>query len=481
MLQYDYQKTEHVNIGEREIFMRRKKIAALLLPGFAAVLSLAACSGQQTDVADSEAVQPEMAGNNLQGDTSEDGDVVTLRMSWWGGDSRHERILAVIEAFEKENPGIVIEPEYSAFADYRDKFTMQLTSGAAADILAVDQPWVSSIMAQGNFFADISGYEELGLEEMDPYIIDNFCREEDGIFFVPAGVNGMGSLVDEEMLAEYGFDKSDKDFTWDDLIALGEKVHKADENQYLCCVDSKQASLYYMRTYLRQLTGKQFINDDGTVGVTKEELAQALGLVNTLFEKNVFQPIEESGIYENSMTQNPSWINRQMFMILGRTSVMTDLSARRADESGNYTTMGYVLPQLENGKETGIEVRPSCLFAINANCRYPEEAVKFLSFMLRSEQGVELLKDTYSVPASEELRAYCEEKELLDPSAMENVEYSLENSGMVVNDWSNNSEVEAMMTEIMQKIAYKQYSNMDEAAEEVISRIEQIAATSAGA
>ena len=56
------------------------------------------------------------------------------------------------------------------------------------------------------------------------------------------------------------------------------------------------------------------------------------------------------------------------------------------------------------------------------------------------------------------------------------VNYSLENSGSVVNAWSNNAEVEAMMTEIMQKIAYKQYGSMEEAAQEVMDRIAQIAA-----
>ena len=333
---------------EREVTMKKRmKMTAAMMAAVMVLGGLAGCSGNKTEPAPTEktaetttAAQTTAAPQTTEAAKPAEGEKVTLRMSWWGGDSRHEKILAVIDAFQKENPDIVIEPEYSAFADYRDKFTMQLTSGAAADILAVDQPWVSSIMAQGDFFADLSAYGELGLDEMDSYIIDNFCKFDHGTFFIPAGVNGMGSLVDVEKLSEYGFDITNEDFTWDDMIALGEKVHAADENQYLCCVDSKQASLYYARTYLRQLTGKQFINDDGTVGVTKEELAEALGLVNTLFEKGIFQPIEESGIYENSMTQNPTWINRQMFMILGRTSAMTDMSARRADESGNYTTTG---------------------------------------------------------------------------------------------------------------------------------------------
>lgn len=464
---------------------RRMRFTALCVTAAMLIGSLAGCSGGGTSAEPTTAVpdsgQPTAATEAGTAETTTgaaaQGTPVTLRMSWWGGDSRHERILAVIDAFQKANPDIIIEPEYSAFADYRDKFTMQLTSGAAADILAVDQPWVSTIMAQGDFFADLSGYDELGFAGVDPYILTNFCQFDHGTFFVPTGVNGMGSLVDEEKLKEFGFDRSAQDFTWDDLVALGEAVHAADANQYLCCVDSKQAALYYARTYLRQLTGKQFINDDGTMGVTKEELAEALSLVDSLYQKGIFQPIEESGIYENSMTQNPSWINRDMYMILGRTSAMTDKSARRADDGGNYTTSGFVLPQLADGKETGIEVRPTALYAVNKNCANPEAAARFLAFMFNSEEGLELLKDTYSVPARESLRAYCEGKDILDEAAMQNVEYSLANSGNVVNAWSNNSEVEAMMTEIIQKIAYRQYQDMNEAADEVFSRVEQIVAS----
>lgn len=67
---------------------------------------------------------------------------ITLQMSWWGGESRHEAILKVIELFEAQNPGVKIEAQYSAFAQYRDKFNIQLTSGASADIMAVDAPWL---------------------------------------------------------------------------------------------------------------------------------------------------------------------------------------------------------------------------------------------------------------------------------------------------------------------------------------------------
>ncbi len=400
---------------------------------------------------------------------------VTLRMSWWGGDARHEAILKVIELFQEQNPGVKIEAEYSAFAQYRDKFNIQLTSGASADIMAVDQPWADGIIASGDYFLDLSQYPELiDMAAFDDFIVDNFCQYGDKVFFVAGGINGMGSLVDFESLKEYGLTGDETTFTWDDLIALGKKVHEANPEQYLCCVDSKQAALYYARVYLRQLTGRQLINDDGTMGCTREELAEALGLVDTLYKESIFQPIAESGVYNNTMTQNPSWIDRNMFMILGRTSVMTDMSARLVKEDGSYTTQGFLMPSLEGGVESGIEVRPSILYAISKNCAAPEVAVKFLSFMFTNTEAVKVLKANYSIPASEKSREIANEAGVLDEASFKNVEYSLANAGSMLNSWSSNTEVEAMFTEIMEKIAYGQYSDMLEAADEVIDRIADI-------
>ncbi len=400
---------------------------------------------------------------------------VTLRMSWWGGDARHEAILAIINAFMAENPNIVIEPEYSAFAQYRDKFNIQITSGASADILAVDQPWVAGLVSQGDYFVDLNAYADvLDLASYDAFLMDSYARFDGRTLLLPIGINGMGSLVDRGALAAYGFTGDQTVFTWNDLIELGKAVHAADPANYLCCVDSKQAALYYARVYLRQLTGRQLINDDGTMGCTKEELAEALGLVDTLYKEAIFQPIAESAVYNNTMTQNPAWINRQMFMILGRTSAMTDGSARLKKEDGTMTTTGFVMPTLENGVETGIEVRPAVMYAISKDSKHPAEAAQFLAYMFNNEAAIRLLKANYSVPSREASRAIASAEGLLDVDALANAEYSLANAGSMLNSWSSNTEVEALFTEIMEKIAYGQYKDMMEAADEVFERIADI-------
>lgn len=398
-----------------------------------------------------------------------------LRMSWWGGDARHEAILKVIDMFEAQNPGVDIQPEYSAFAQYRDKFNIQLTSGGSADIMAVDAPWVASIVASGDYFLDLAAYADvLDMNQFDEFIVEGFCKHNGKTLFVPAGINGMGSLIDKEELAKFGLTGEETSFTWDDMLELGKKVHAANPDHYLSVVDSKQAALYYARVYLRQLTGTQLINDDGTMGCTREQLAEALSLVDTFYKESIFQPISIHGVYNNTMTQNPDWIDRKMFMILGRTSVMTDMSARLPKEDGTYETYGFIMPIMEGAKESGIEVRPATLYAASKDTKYPEIAAKFLNFMFTDPEAVKALEANYSIPASEASRNIANEAGVLDESALKNVEYSLANAGNRLNAWSSNSEVEAMFTEIMEKIAYGQYSDMLEAADEVIDRIADI-------
>lgn len=313
------------------------------------------------------------------------------------------------------------------------------------------------------------------INSFDSFLLNNYCKFNGKTLFLPAGINGMGSLVDLEMLAKYGFTGKEKQFTWDDLIALGEKVHRDNSNNYLSVIESKQAALYYARVYLRQLTGTQLIKDDGTMGCTREQLAEALGLVDTLYKKNIFQPISEHAVFNGSMLQNPKWINRNMFMVLGRTSVMTDKAARLPKKDGTPRTTNFLMPQLKNAKESGIEVRPAAMFAVGRNSKNPEAAVKFLSYMFTNKAGVLGIADNYSVPSRKESRKIA--AEILDPAAVANANYSLKNAGNPLNAWSSNPEVESLFTEVMEKIAYGQYKNMSQAADEVIARIKDIVAS----
>ena len=50
--------------------------------------------------------------------TTDPNEKVTLRFSWWGGDSRTAATMEAIELYESLNPNVEIEAEYTAFSGY---------------------------------------------------------------------------------------------------------------------------------------------------------------------------------------------------------------------------------------------------------------------------------------------------------------------------------------------------------------------------
>jgi multiple sugar transport system substrate-binding protein len=58
----------------------------------------------------------------------------TLTMTWWGGDTRHNRTIEVIEMYE-EATGVDVEYEFSGWGDYWTRTTTQASGGELACLM----------------------------------------------------------------------------------------------------------------------------------------------------------------------------------------------------------------------------------------------------------------------------------------------------------------------------------------------------------
>ena len=53
---------------------------------------------------------------------------VDLRMSWWGGNGRHQVTLKALEEFHKQNPDINVKAEYTGWDGHLSRLTTQLAA-----------------------------------------------------------------------------------------------------------------------------------------------------------------------------------------------------------------------------------------------------------------------------------------------------------------------------------------------------------------
>lgn len=425
-----------------------KRATAMFVGTTMLVGMLAGCAGKPTEVKD--------AGK----DNSSSEEEITLRFSWWGGDSRHEATLACIEAFEKKYPNIKIEAEYSGFDGYQDKISAALSGRTEPDIIQLDQPWMPTFLAHNpDFFLDFHEYEDIfSLDGFSEDFLADFCEYEGKLVSVPTGTNALQFLANKAVLEEAGIEFSDV-ITWDDLYEQGKKVNETNPEKYFLNIDGGGITGFISRIYLEQMTNRQLINMDYTVGVTVDELEEAFAYVKKLIDDKVLIPYEEAMIFKGAPQDNPKWNNNQLGGWLNWAS-----QSDQQQWGEDAVTLPY--PSLEGAENSGILVRPSQVMVVSSQCEHPEAAMKFLDFMFNQEEGILALKDCRSIPPTEKGRQILGENGLISEQASLAVDLAMQDPGTPECDVPNTTEVMDAYGSVIEKMIYGQYESPRAAAED---------------
>lgn len=447
---------------------RGKKLAVWMAGAVLAAGLLSGCQKQQEPKADEAQGQVQEGAQQAAGEDSKE--QVTLRFSWWGGDSRHEVTLACIEAFEKENPNIKIEAEYGGFDGYQDKMSASLSGQTEADIMQMDQPWMATFMAQNpDFFVNIRDYEDcISLDGFSEDFLEDFCVYSDKLVSLPTGTNALNLLANKAVMDKAGITFSDV-ITWDDFYEQGKKVNETDPESYFINMDNGIA-FYATRIYLMQMTSRQLINEDYTLGVTIDELEEAFAYTKKLYDDKVIIPYEESMIFKGAPQDNPKWNNDQLGCWLNWSS-----TADQQQWEDNAVSLPY--PRIEGAENSGVLIRPAQVLVVSSNCEHPREAMKFLDFMFNQEAGILALKDCRSIPPTEKGRQILEENGLISSQASQAVALAVEDPGMPELVVPNTTEVTDTFDAVIEKMIYGQYESPRAAAEEAHKLMSDMLAT----
>jgi multiple sugar transport system substrate-binding protein len=143
---------------------------------------------------------------------------VNLKMSWWGGDSRHQGTIAAIELWNKTHPNVKVEYSYSGWDGYHDKLAVQLAGGTAPDVF---QYSYSNTAAYGDM--DV-------LEDLTPYAKTKFGDFAEGMWRfgiyngkklgAPTGASTYALMYNKTMLQKLGVRLLTQDETWESYLEL---------------------------------------------------------------------------------------------------------------------------------------------------------------------------------------------------------------------------------------------------------------------
>lgn len=385
------------------------------------------------------------------------GDKVVLRFAWWGGEERHNATLAAIEKYEELNPNVTIEPEYGGFDGYQQKLITQLSGNSAADIIQIDQPWLADINKQGDLLMDLSTVDAIDLSQFDETFLKN-CLEFNGkTVGLPTGMNTNVFLYNKDVLGDDRFG-ADKTLSWQELMEIGTEMHAQDPDFYLLNVEQTILNLM-LHSYLNQKTGEYIFNNDYERTFTEEQLAEGFQMIVDWIDNGVIEPAEVNGIYVNRWYENPKWIDGKLGICQVWLSSQSTATVDGAIDVG-------VMPMVRDadGVGSGVMIRPSQVYSIPSSTRYPEEATRFLNWLVNDPEAAAILKDTRGVPASAAAR-----KVLLDMGILSEENNSVVENAMAVGAMTipnlPTGDMEQMWLDAIQEVEYKVASPADKAKE----------------
>ncbi|WP_042456049.1 ABC transporter substrate-binding protein [Neobacillus dielmonensis] len=431
-----------------------KKFLVLLF-SVVLVFSLAACNSSSKSTSSDESKPKE----EKKGD-----EPVTLRISWWGSQPRHDYTLKIIEMYEKQHPNVKIEAEYAAWDDYWKKLAPQAAANELPDIIQMDLSYFSQYSQNGQL-ADLSKFagKEINTKDIAKNVIDG-GKIGDKLYGINSGVNVVGFHYDPALLKKAGVDSIPEDWTWDDYKEIAAKAKAAG-----LFVDSGMKADVFFNYYLRT-QGKSLYSKDGTT----------LGYKDDKLFVDFFKMT--SGLVKDKAVPTPDYLAQ----LKGLED--SDLVTSKGIGVWQWSNQFVGLQQVANrqleiapmpGPDTkkGLYLKPAMFWSVGNNSKNKAEAAKFIDFMINDIEANKLNLGDRGVPGSSVVKDAL--KPLLSPAQVQvfdYVEWAEKNSSAFDGpDPVGAGEVIELMDSISEQMAYGNLK-VEDAAKQFRQQAESILA-----
>lgn len=321
-----------------------------------------------------------------------------IRFSWWGADTRATYTQELIDAFNAENPDIVVKGENAEWSGYWDRLATTVAANDAPDIIQMDAVYLRSYADRGALL-DLSTLDGLDTSGIDPDALATGETPE-GLFGLVNGLNALAIYANLTIFETAGIPlPDDSTWTWDDYLALGQQI-TASGQQGVNGVGVLGLSEVDLQNWILQ-NGNTVFDDDGEVVLDPDLLVSwweyALQVVGTgasgpasIAIEQASGTLDQSAIATNTAAMVPSW-NSQM----------------TAFSKASGQPLQLLRPPTQTaGGDSGLYYKPSMFWSASARTEHPEAVGKFLNYLATSEAVADVMLTERGIPADAALREH---------------------------------------------------------------------------
>lgn len=320
---------------------------------------------------------------------------ITLRFSWWGGETRHNAYLDMLDLFMERNPNIRVEAEFSGWDGYIDRLRTQMAANNQPDVFVAGHEGQWAVLPWSGR-ADLSELD-VDTQEFSSVQLESLTDPDGRLIGIPLNeqVRG-GYIINKTLLDELGLEMPSWNWTWDDLAELAQQVYDESDGAVHGVLDESAGITYDSfgrRAWDMSVHGASVTNPDGLTQ-TAEQLQETYEWWSALRESGGATTAAITVQADDGA--NSPIVTRDAAMLTIALGSYLRFQSNTADE--------LVLVPFPTGNHPGDEVGTPVSTQISAHTPYPEEAAMLLDF-LRNDIDAGMIFQTQSgIPANESFR-----------------------------------------------------------------------------
>lgn len=387
--------------------MKKKVLALFLTAGM--ILGLAACgstnepSGSDTGSRQTETSQAEDSQAQTDDGEAAAGEDITLRMAWWGSQTRHDITVEVIEMYEKAHPNVNIEYEFYSFDDYFTKLKTLVASDQVWDIfqLGGNFPMYMDKIYFLDEFIDSGVVDVSDIPEGYLTITQDFEGNQLGL---SNGLNTYGIAYDVDMFNDAGVALPTDNWTWDDYKDAALKIAESTGNFGSSGFTSSEF-IAGCSTYIGQIgeIGQySFFNLDLT-GMGFEDpsmlepyIQMRADLIQAGASPDAGAEMEITNIENDFLTTGEAGMT---WVAVNQFPTIYDI----CKEEGR--TLGLApLPRVTADGPSGAVIQSSQMLCVSQDSEHKQAAAEFISWFQNSTECNDVLKGERGIPVNNTVR-----------------------------------------------------------------------------
>jgi multiple sugar transport system substrate-binding protein len=386
---------------------------------------------------------------------------VTLRIAWWGSQTRNDATQKVVAMFVAKHPNLKAETEFLGFTDYWAKLATEAAAGTLPDVMQHSTAYIKDYVSKG-LLADLTPFTKDGTLDMSSVdATANSAGTIDGkLYGVTLGMSGDTIVYDPALFQQAGVPAPSYGWTWDDFVKAATTIA-----QKTGVPGTEDLNAAYSFPYWLSQHGQSLFNKDGT----------ALGYTDDRYFTDFFTmrlALQESGasIPADAVVQARTASLEDTPIVHGKAA-MSWVQANQLVALSNAAKRPLALaiyPGGGPGTEDAMELAPSMFFSVSSKASSTKDAASFVSYFTDDVDANKVLLAERGVPISSAVRAAL--KPALSPVQGQIFDYidliAKHSEPFVITPSAGASEVQyKMLYDISDAILYKKISVQDAAAQ----------------